>query len=234
MSLQRHLSFLFWPTTVLPVCMILTNTFHDLLNSAASDQGPVLAMGHGIGLSQPFWRCGLQTHSVSSFSRAVLLSPVKVLLWTHRIKGIGGDLWRSSCLTPVLKLVPWSGLHRKACREGLEVVDSLLQCSVALTVKNFFLMFVWNVLGSSLCPLLLFSYWAHCWKQPDLISLTPTLQIFITVMRCPVSLLSFGLERCRYLNLRGMLQALKIFVDLLCSLSRSSLSCLNWKAQNWT
>ena len=74
--------------------------------------------------------------------------------------GLGRDLWRPSRSSPLQ--VPYSMLHRKMSRWVLSIsregdstasLGSLFQCFVTLTVKKFFLMFVWNFPCSSLCPL---------------------------------------------------------------------------------
>ena len=58
--------------------------------------------------------------------------------------------------------VTYSRLHRTASRRVLNIsregdsttsLGSLFQCSVTLRVKKFFLMFRWNILSFSLCPL---------------------------------------------------------------------------------
>ena len=75
----------------------------------------------------------------------------------HRIVGFGKNLWRPSSPTPLLKQVPHSRSRRKASRWVLNVsrggdstisLGSLFQCSVTLTVMNFFVI-VWNFVCSS-------------------------------------------------------------------------------------
>ena len=80
-------------------------------------------------------------------------------------------------------------------REGDSTISlgSLFQCSVTLTVKNFFLMFIQNFLCSNLCPLplvLLLWFYAplRAWHHP--IHLTSTLQIFVRMDKIPLSFFS--------------------------------------------
>ena len=70
-------------------------------------------------------------------------------------------------------------------REGDSTASlgSLFQCSVTLTVKKFFPMFVWNFLCSGFCPFFFCSIVAHHQKESVLINLIPALEIFITVVR---------------------------------------------------
>ena len=57
--------------------------------------------------------------------------------------GVGRDLWKSSSRTPLLKQVPYSGLHKKASKQVLSISrkgnkassDSFFQCSVNLQSK---------------------------------------------------------------------------------------------------
>ena len=74
--------------------------------------------------------------------------------------GFGRDLWRSSSPAPLLKQVPLEQAAQDHIQVGFEIsgegqsttsLGSLFQCSVR--VKKFFLMFIWNFLCCSLCPL---------------------------------------------------------------------------------
>ena len=80
----------------------------------------------------------------------------------HRMVGVGRDLWRSSCPTPLLEqghLEQGAQEHVQAGFECLQGRDStaslgsLFHCSVTLTGKKFFLIFRWNFLCSNLWPL---------------------------------------------------------------------------------
>jgi len=75
---------------------------------------------------------------------------------------VGRDLWGSSSPTPLLK----QGLLQQAAQDHIQVGFEYLQrrrihnpsvlpvqCSVTLKVKKFFLVFRWNFLCFSLCPL---------------------------------------------------------------------------------
>ena len=61
----------------------------------------------------------------------------------------------------ILKQVPYSRLHRKVSRQLLNAsrgdsttsLGTPFQCLITLTVKGFFLIFSWNFLCSSFCPL---------------------------------------------------------------------------------
>jgi len=64
--------------------------------------------------------------------------------------------------SPRLKQVPYSRFHRKVSGQVLSIsvegnsitsLGSLFHCSVTLTVKKFFLIFIWSFLYSSLCSL---------------------------------------------------------------------------------
>uniref|UniRef100_A0A8C2TCB7 Uncharacterized protein n=1 Tax=Coturnix japonica TaxID=93934 RepID=A0A8C2TCB7_COTJA len=68
---------------------------------------------------------------------------------------------RNHPVQPQLKQVPYR-IHRKASRWGFNTsrdggstgsLGSLFQCSVTLKVRKFLLMFTWNFLCCSLCPL---------------------------------------------------------------------------------
>ena len=80
---------------------------------------------------------------------------------SHRTRGAGKDLWKSIESNSLLKQAPYSRLHKKVPRWVLNIsrgdsptsLGSLLHCSVTLTVKKFFLTFVWNFLCLSFCPL---------------------------------------------------------------------------------
>jgi len=72
--------------------------------------------------------------------------------------GVGRDLWGSSSPTPLLKQGHLQQAAQdlvQADREGDSTTSlgSLFQCSVTLRGKKFFLMFRWNLLCFSLCPL---------------------------------------------------------------------------------
>jgi len=80
----------------------------------------------------------------------------------HRMFGVGRDLWGSSSTTPCRSKVTQSRLHRTVSRQVFNIsregdsttsLGSLCQCSVTLRGKKFFLMFSWNFLCFSLCPL---------------------------------------------------------------------------------
>jgi len=82
----------------------------------------------------------------------------------HRIVGVGMDLKRSSSPTPLLKQVPYSSYHSWASRWVLNIstegdatisLGNQFQCSITLTIKWFFCMFLWNFQCSSFRPLLL-------------------------------------------------------------------------------
>jgi len=89
-----------------------------------------------------------------------------VLIFTesqnHRMVEVGRDLCGSSSPTPL----PKQGHLQQAAQDRIQVVvnisregdsttslGSLFQSSVTLRVKKFFLMFRWNFLCFSLCPL---------------------------------------------------------------------------------
>ena len=76
--------------------------------------------------------------------------------------GVGRALCGSPSPTPCRSRVTQTRLHRTASRRGLNIsregdstasLGSLGQGSIALRVKKFFLMFRWNFLCFSLCPL---------------------------------------------------------------------------------
>ena len=78
--------------------------------------------------------------------------------------------------------VLYNRLYRKTSREVLSIsregdsttsLGSLFQCSAIHEVKKFFLIFRWNLLCSSLCPLPLIIISGHHWKEVGPILLTP-------------------------------------------------------------
>ena len=80
----------------------------------------------------------------------------------YRMLRGGRDLCGSSSPTPCSSRVTQSRLHRTASRwvlnfsregDSTTSLGNLFQCSVTLRVKKFFLMFSWNFLCFSLCPL---------------------------------------------------------------------------------
>jgi len=80
----------------------------------------------------------------------------------HRMVGVGRDLCGSPSPTPCQSRVTHSRLHRTLSRRVLNIsregdstapLGSLGQGSVTLRGKKFFLMFSWNFLCFSLCPL---------------------------------------------------------------------------------
>ena len=82
----------------------------------------------------------------------------------HRIRlvGVGRDLCGSSSPGPYWSRVTQSRLHRTLSRRVLNIsregesttpLGNLFQSSVTLRGKKFFLMFSWNFLCFSLCPL---------------------------------------------------------------------------------
>ena len=80
----------------------------------------------------------------------------------HSMVGVGRDLCGSPSPTLCPRRVTHSRLHSTASRRGWNIsreedsttsLGSLGQGSVTLRVKKFFLMFSWNFLGFSLCPL---------------------------------------------------------------------------------
>ena len=83
-------------------------------------------------------------------------------LQNHRMVGIEKDPWGSPSPTPCRSRVTQSSLLRTASRWDLNTsregdspapLGSLCQGSATLRVKKFFLVFSWNFLCSSLCPL---------------------------------------------------------------------------------
>jgi len=60
---------------------------------------------------------------------------------------------RAGSLQQVSQMGIWAGLKYLHRRRLYNSLGNLCQCSVTLTVKHFFLMFVWKFLYSSLCPL---------------------------------------------------------------------------------
>ena len=113
----------------------------------------------------------------------------------HRTVGVGRDLWGSfnPIQSPYWSRVTYSRLHRTASRQVLNIsregvsktaLGNLFQCSVILRGKKFFLMFRWNFLCFSLCPLPLVLSLGSTEK-----SLAPsswlTLQIFISIYKVP-------------------------------------------------
>ena len=94
--------------------------------------------------------------------RRALHHPVESLSTTasQGLEGTSRDHW----VQPPAKAVPYKGLHRLASRWVLNIsiegdsttsLGSLFLCSVSLTVKMFFHMFVWHFLCSSFRLLLL-------------------------------------------------------------------------------
>ena len=79
----------------------------------------------------------------------------------HRMAGVGRDLCGSSSPTPCRSRVTQSRLHRTASRqvfntstgESPDPLGSLCRISINLRGKKFSLMFRWNFLCFSLCPL---------------------------------------------------------------------------------
>ena len=80
----------------------------------------------------------------------------------HSMVGVGSDLCGSSSPTPCQSRVTYSRLHRTLSRWVLNIsregdattsLGNLFQCSITLRGKKFFLMFRWNFLCFSLCPL---------------------------------------------------------------------------------
>ena len=104
-------------------------------------------------------------HCVGSLEvRMQINSKVVCSSQNHRIAGVGRDLKRPLSPTPLLKQVFYNKLHRWVSRQALDIflegdsitpLGNLFQCSVTLTIKKFFCMFVWNFLCSSFKPLLL-------------------------------------------------------------------------------
>lgn len=95
-------------------------------------------------------------------------------LYNHRITGWKGHL--EIIESNQVKQIPYSMLHRKLFRWVLSIsregdstisLDSLFQCSVTLTIKNVFLMFIQNCvpvcghLCSCLFPMLLALVYKH-------------------------------------------------------------------------
>ena len=116
----------------------------------------------------------------------------------HRFIGVGRDLWRLSIPTPLLTQTK---LHRKASRQILNIsggdyctasLGSLLQCSVILKLNIFFLMFTWNILCSSLCPLTLVQALGINEQSLALSSLHLSLRYLRTLMRSPWTSFSPG------------------------------------------
>ena len=104
------------------------------------------------------------------------------------------DLWTSSSPLPLLQLISYSSLHRKASMWILNIpgeadittsLSSLCQCSATLKVKNFFLVSRWNFLCSNLCLLPLIHITGHQQKNPDPISMIPTHKVFISINKIP-------------------------------------------------
>ena len=70
---------------------------------------------------------------------------------------VARNLRRSLGSTPQLKQVLYNWPHKQVCIEEnfTTSLGNLFWCSVTLTIKKFFCMFVWNFLCSSFRPLLL-------------------------------------------------------------------------------
>jgi len=80
----------------------------------------------------------------------------------HRTVGVGRDSGCHLVQPHCQSRFTYSRMHRTASRQVLNMrregddstpLGSLFQCSVILSVKKFFLVFTWNFLGFSLCPL---------------------------------------------------------------------------------
>ena len=122
----------------------------------------------------------------------------------HRFIGVGRDLWRLSIPTPLLTQTK---LHRKASRQILNIsggdyctasLGSLLQCSVILKLKIFFLMFTWNILCSSLCPLLLILSLRTVEKSLAPSTLYQLFRYLQALIKSPLSLLFLSLNGPRF------------------------------------
>lgn len=110
-------------------------------------------------------------------------------------------------------------------------LGNLYQYSVMLIVKNFFLIWRWNILCFILCPLPLVLVTGHHQKESGPILLKPSLKVFLYIDKIPskpfllqakqVQLAQpFPIKRCSSL--------LIIFITLCWTLSRSSVPLLYW------
>ena len=94
--------------------------------------------------------------------RNIDLSLQRIVFESWNCKGWKGP--QDQSLTLLLRQVPYNMLHRQTFRwvvnfsiegDSTTSLGNLFQCSITLTVMNFFFMFVWNILCSSFRPLLL-------------------------------------------------------------------------------
>jgi len=112
--------------------------------------------------------CQVITSHTAAFTRNNKATFLLVWIITesqnHRMVGVGRDLCGSSSPTPCQSRVTYSRLHRTLSRWILNIsregdstapLGSLGQGSITLRMKKFFLLFSWNFLCFSLCPLLL-------------------------------------------------------------------------------
>jgi len=90
------------------------------------------------------------------------LLPLSSSSQNPRMVGVGKALWGSPSPTPCRSRITQSRLQRTSSGQGLSIsregdstspLGSLGQGSVTLTVKRLFLLFRWNFLCFSLCPL---------------------------------------------------------------------------------
>jgi len=149
-----------------------------------------------------------------------------------------GHLVQPSCRSRVT----YSRLHRTASRRVLKIsragesttpLGSLFQGSVTLRVKKFFLMFSWNFLCFSLCPLPLVLSLGTTEK-----SLAPSPDTHPSdIYKVPSQPSLLQLNKPSSLSLSSQdrySSPLTIIVALRWTLSSSSSSFLNWGAQNCT
>ena len=111
----------------------------------------------------PFVPRALLTSSTLLLKRGQSILLLNCLLQqNHRTFGVRRDLCGSSSPTLCRSRVTYSRMHRTLSRRVLNIsrerdstasLGSLFQCSVTLRGKKFFLMFSWNFLCFSLCPL---------------------------------------------------------------------------------
>uniref|UniRef100_A0A8C3JB82 Symplekin n=1 Tax=Calidris pygmaea TaxID=425635 RepID=A0A8C3JB82_9CHAR len=129
------------------------------------------------------------------------------------------------------------GLEDLQIWDSTPSLGSLCQGSVTLTPKKFFLRLEWNFPWSSLCPLPLVLSLGTTEKSPAPSSFNPPFRSLSAFRRSPLSLLLSRLKSPSSLSLSSSGRCsnpLIIFDALRWTLSSSSLSLLNWGAQNWS
>lgn len=148
-------------------------------------------------------------------------------LQNHRTAGVGREPGRSSRSTPLLKQVPYSAQESIQVRFDASL-DSLFP--VTLKIKQFFLIFAWNFLCSSLWFLLLVLLLGTTRKSLAPSTCLPPIRYLETLIKSPVSLQQAEQSQASQPVLTWeVLQAFIILMTLYWTFSSRILHFLNWE-----